>query len=437
MARRHTRRRVLQTTGIVTALGLAGCMGGLRDANSGGGGDGEGGTISYLSDRGDSKQVIDEIISEFENEHDYTVDVTYTSKGTSTDQQLQKLVAAGNPPDIVFDTSSDAFRYQRDGNAAAVTEAVQDIGLPDPVNVDGESYFAPTMIEPLLGWYRNDIYEENPTTWTRWQEEANRVSEETDMNGYVVQSGQTNNADTQITQYLWQNGVDIYSGPTDAIDVTIDTDENHNRAVKTYEWIKQMNEYSPNGSGWEWGDAISALQQENAAAIMSVGGLPVLTIQENRPDLIEKLSPTPFPLPDGREQNRWWAYMEGHVVWNEGGNTEGARQFVEFFNKSDKFMEFVLSAPLFQFPPTQNGLNSDAVKENETIQSHPEVMKLVRDNWDSFSSILATGDDGVPNIVAANAYSQQLFGQSADQLLVNDRSPEETVNWVAKKLRNL
>jgi len=449
MPRQHsTRRTFLTAAGGATAVAVAGCMGGGSESDSEGdsggttvgeveSGDATQTAIKYLSDRGDSKQVIDQIIGEFESEHDYTVDVTYTSKGTSTDEQLQKMRAAGNPPDVVFDTSADAYRYQRDGDAAPVSEAVQGTGLPDPVNVDGESYFVATMVEPLMGWYRNDLYEENPTTWETWQSEARRVSEEEDINGYVVQSGQTNNADTSITQYHWQNDVDIYSGPSDDIQVTIDDEDNRQAAIETYEWVQQMAEYAPNGSGWEWGDAIAALQQENAAAAMSVGGLPILTIAANRPDLVENLSPTAFPVPDGNSQDKWWAYMEGHVVWNSGGATEGARQFVDFFSRSERFMDFVLSAPLFQFPPTREGLDSEAVQNNETIQNHPDVMELVRDNWDAFTSILATGDDGAPNIVAADAYGQQLFGQSAEQLLVGGRSPEETVDWVAEELRGL
>jgi multiple sugar transport system substrate-binding protein len=453
MPREHeSRRTFLTAAGTATTIGLAGCLGtdgggddgttnGDGDGDGDGDGNGDGGdtstTIKYLSDRGDSKDVIDEIITEFEDEFDYTIDVTYTAKGTSTDEQLQKMRAAGNPPDIVFDTAADAYRYQRDGNAAPVTEAVQGTGLPDPVNVDGESYFVPTMVEPLMGWYRNDIYEENPTTWENWLSEAQRAKEQDDINGYVVQSGNTNNADTMVTQTLWQNDVDIYSGPEGDIEVTIDQGENRTAAVETFEWLQSIAQYAPNGSGWEWGDAIAALQQENAAAAMSVGGLPILTIMGNRPDFVEKLSPTAFPIPEGKEQDKWWAYMEGHVVWSGGEATEGAREFVNFFSDSDKFMDFLLSAPLFQFPPTREGLDSDAYTSNEIVQDNPEVLKLVRNNWDAFTTVLATGDDGAPNIVAADAYGQQKFGEAADQLLIGGLSPEETVDWLAEELRAL
>ena len=97
----------------------------------------------------------------------------------------------------------------------------------------------------------------------------------------------------------------------------------------------------------------------------------------------------------------------------------------------------MLSAPLFQFPPTREQLDAPEVTENEVIQQHPDVMNLVRDNWDAFTSVLATGDDGAPNIVAADAYSEQLFGQAADQLLVGGLTPDETVDWLAEQLRGL
>ena len=461
MRRDHVRRRrFITAAGAAGLAGLAGCTGGSggssdsdsgSDAGSGGGsgsdsdssqgtatgGSSGGGTIRYLSDRGDSKAVLDAIISEFESSTDYTVEVTFTSKGTSTDQEMQKMVAAGNPPDLFFDTSTDAFRFQQEGVLAPVSDAVSANNLPDPVNVGGESYFAPAIVEPLMGWYRNDIYDENPNEWSSWLEEARRVSENTDMEGYIVQSGQTNNADTQMTQYLWQNDVQIYSGPTDDIEVTVDQGDNRALAVETFEWVQDMAEYSPNGSGWEWGDCINALQQENAAAGVSVGGLPILTMMSNRPDLVENFSPMPFPVADGKAQDKWWAYMEGHLVRSDGDNTQGAREFVEFFSESDRFFDFILSAPLFQFPPSREQLDAPPMQENETLQRFPEALSLVRDNWDVFTSVLETGDDGAPNLTAAQGYGNQVFGQAADQMLVGGLSPEETVDFLAETLRGL
>lgn len=434
MGRRHeTRRNFLAATGVGATAGLAGCA----ETLFGGGGESDSSEITYLSDRGDSSQIIDEIIDEFESENDYTVNVTYTSTGTSTDEELQRMIAAGNPPDVIFDTSADAYRYHLDGNLAPVTSAVEGADLPDPVNADGESYLAPAMLEPLMFWYRTDLFDGNPETWDNWMEEAARVSEAEDINGFCIQTGQTNNADTQHTQYLWQNGVDIYSGPSDDIQIEIDEGDNRDRAIETYEWLQEMFEYSPNGSGWEWGDGIEALQQENVASLASVGGYPVLSIVENRPDLAENLTAVPFPLPGGRDQEKWWAYYEGHVVWDDGTATEGAQQFVEFFSTSDRFMDFLLTAPLFQLPPTRDGLNAEAYRNDDVVQQFPEVLELSEEYYDTFTTILATGDEGAPNILASEGYANHVFGRGADELLVGGLSPEETVDWVADELRSL
>jgi len=51
--------------------------------------------------------------------------------------------------------------------------------------------------------------------------------------------------------------------------------------------------------------------------------------------------------------------------------------------------------------------------------------------------VLQTGDDGAPNPIGADAYSTQLYGAAADELLYGDRSPEETVDWLAEELRGL
>lgn len=452
---RQTRRSVLKTGGSAAVAGLAGCLGG-----GGGGGDGggtpteapddgaagtatgspspTGGTIRYLTDRGDSKEVLEAVIADFEAEHpQYTVEVTFTSKGKSTDQEMAQMVAAGNPPDLFFDTSTDAFRFQRDDVLAPVTRVVEENALPDPVNVGGESFFAASMVEPLMGWYRNDVYDANPETWENWLTEAARVTEAGEMDGYIVQSGQTNNADTQMTQYLWQNDVDIYAGGSDDIEVTVDQGSNRDLAIETFEWVRSMAEYSPNGSGWEWGDMVGALMQENAAAGVSVGGLPMLIMLGNRPELVEKFSVMPFPVPAGKAQDKWWAYMEGHLVRNDGESTAGAVEFVNFFNGSDRFFDFILAAPLFQFPPSREQLEHEAVESNELLGQFPDILQLVKDNWDVFTSVLATGDGGAPNIVAADAYGNQVFGQAADQLLIGGRSPAETVDWLGEKLRSL
>lgn len=454
---KHNRRTYLRAVGALGAAGLAGCTGqdGASDGGDGGdGGDGAGSqddgsdststpsdgdkTVRMLSDRS-ARDIWEAAIEEFNANSEYTVEVTWLPKGTTTNEQIEKMRGAGNLPEIVFETSTDAYRETVDGNTAPVTDLVESLETLDPVTYEGESYLLPAVTIPLMGVYREDIVEGEPRSWTRseWTEEAKRINEEEGMGGLIMPSGRTNNATTQVNQNLWNGGVNIYEGPSDDIRVTIDEGENRERAIETYAWMQEMAEYNPNTSGWEWGDVANAFIQEQAAAALTIGGLMILQAQGNRPELASKLRATPFPLAEGVDQGHWWAYTEGFYLHNEAPNLDGAREYLEFFMQSDYYLDFITETPLFNFPTSLDQVQSDAYQSAELVQQHQDLVDIVVENWDHMRPVLATGDDGAPNLVAANAYGQQLMGQSADQLIAGDLTPEETVDWVAEELRKL
>jgi multiple sugar transport system substrate-binding protein len=455
---KHNRRTYLRAVGALGAAGLAGCTGqdGTSDGGDGGdgsdGGDGGGSqdngsdssdgsgngdtVVRMLSDRS-ARDIWESSIEEFNANSEYTVEVTWLPKGSTTNEQIEKMRGAGNLPEIVFETSTDAYRETVDGNTAPVTGLVENLETLDPVKHDGESYLLPAVTIPLAGVYREDVVEGDPRTREEWAQEAQRINEEEGMGGLVMPSGRTNNATTQVNQNLWNGGVNVYEGPSDDIRVTIDEGENRERAVETYAWMQEMAEYNPNTSGWEWGDVANALIQEQAAAALTIGGLMILQVQADRPDLADKLRATPFPLAEGVDQGHWWAYTEGFYLHDEAPNLDGAREYLEFFMSSDYYLDFIMETPLFNFPTSLDQVQSDTYQGNELVQAHQDLVDLVVDNWEYMRPVLATGDDGAPNLVAANAYGQQLMGQSADQLIAGGLSPEETVDWVAEELRSL
>jgi multiple sugar transport system substrate-binding protein len=446
-----TRRRYLKAAGIAGIAGLAGCAGtqtnatesgGSTDASTTAGGGStpttadSGGTVRMLSDRS-ARDIWEQSIQEFNSNSAYTVEVTWLPKGTSMNEQISKMKAAGNLPEIVFETSTDAYRETVAGNTAPVTGLVDTLGTLNPVVYQGDSYLLPAVTIPMMGVYREDIVDGEPRTRSEWKAEAKRINEEEGMGGLVMPSGRTNNATTQVNQNLWNGGVDIYSGPADDIEVTIDTGDNRQRAIETYRWMKELAAYNPNSSGWEWGDVANALIQEQAAAALTLGGLMILQAKANRPDLASKLTATPFPIPEGGQQGQWWAYTEGFYLHADTPNLDGAREYLQFFMSSDYYLQFIKQTPLFNFPTSLEQVNGDAYRSVELVQDHEKLVDIVANNWDKMRPVLATGTDGAPNIVAANAYGQQMMGQSADQLIAGDLSPEETVDWVAEKLRGL
>lgn len=449
MSDRFDRRRYLKTVGAVGAIGLAGCTGGddggestdttTMDSTTTGEATttkSEGGKVRYLSDRG-GREIWEAAIQEFNAGSDYTVEVTWLPKGTSMNEQIQKMKAAGNLPEIVFETSTDAYRETLDGKTAPVTDLVSSLGTKDPVRYQGDSYLLPAVTIPLMGVYRSDVVQGDPRTRSEWLSEAERIHSSEGMGGLIMPSGRTNNATTQVNQNLWNGGTNIYEGPAGDISVSIDQGANKEAAVGTYQWMKDMAQFNPNTSGWEWGDVINAFVQEQAAAALTIGGLTILQVAANRPELAGNLKAMPFPLPEGGEQNHWWAYTEGFYLYNEATNVDGAREFLDFFMQSDYYLNFIKQTPLFNFPTTLDQVQSDSYQNVELVQNHQDLVNTVIDNWDHMRPVLATGDDGAPNLIAAKAYGNQLMGQSADQLIAGDKSAEETVTWIADQLRAL
>lgn len=464
MTREPNRRTYLRTVGALGAIGLAGCAGNSSDggggegdgstetaADSGGNGSGSGGstettassdssggggTVQMLSDRS-GRDIWESSIEEFNANSEYTVEVTWLPKGVSMNEQIEKMRGADNLPAIVFETSTDAYRETVNGATAPVTDLVETLGTLDPVRYQGESYLLPAVTIPLMGVYRNDIVQGDPRTRSEWAAEAKRINEEEGMGGLIMPRGRTNNATTQVNQNLWNGGVEIYQGPPDDIQVTLDQGENRQRAIETYSWMQDIAEFNPNTSGWEWGDTINAFVQEQAAAALTIGGLIILQVKANRPDLASKLRAMPFPSVEGVESDHWWAYTEGFYLYENASNLEGARQYLEFFMSSDFYLDFITETPLFNFPTSLEQVRSDTYQNVEIVSNHQQLVDIVVDNWEKMRPVLATADNGGPNIVSANAYGQQMMGQSADQLVAGGLSPEETVDWAAEKLRGL
>ncbi|MFC6939150.1 ABC transporter substrate-binding protein [Salinirubellus sp. GCM10025818] len=389
-----------------------------------------------LNDRS-GRDIWESAAEEFNSQSDYSLDITWLPKGTAANEQIQKMKAAGNMPAIAFETSTDAYRETSNGNTAPLTDVVDELGVKDTVRYEGESYMVPVVAIPLTMIYRTDIVQDEPRTRQEWQAEAERIQSEENMAGYVVPSGRTNAATTHANQTLWNGGVDPYDGTAGSIEVVLDQGETRELAVQSYEWLQTMDELGPQASGWAWGDVMGSLIQEQLAAWAGIGGLALLEIIANRPDMAENVTAAPYPAAEGQEQFNWWSYFEGMYCYESAENLEGAREFIRFFVQSDYYYEFLRQTAGSNFPTSEEGLTDDRFASAEILQNHPDFLDVVAENWDSMRPVLQTGDDGSPNLVAANAYGQQLYGQSVDQMLYGGKSPGEAVDWLANELRNL
>ena len=455
-----TRRQLLGTAGTAIAIGAAGCLGGsggggdtngtegtngtdstndTGDANTTGGKTDQsqqGNTITFLNDRS-ARDTWEAAVEEFNANSDHTVEITWLPKGTSVNEQLAKMRSAGNLPTLIFETSSDCYSETLEGLTTPLTDVVEELGVKNTVPVDGDAYMVPAVASPLTMIYRSDIVEGDPRTREEWRSEAERIQEQEGQSAYAVPAGRTNAATTHMNQSLWNGGVDLYSGSGADIEVTFDQGENRERAVRTMEWLQQMDELGPQASGWTWGDCISGLIQGQLVGWAGLGGLAVQELQANRPELTEKFTPAPYPVASGQDPSQWWSYFEGIYAYKEGDNVAGGKEFIKYFMQSDYYFEYLRQTAPFSFPTSIEAIQDERYRSAEIYDVVPEFLDLVENNWDQMAPVLNTGDNGKPNALAANAYSQQLYGQAASELLYGDRSPDETIDWLAQQLRNL
>lgn len=431
------RRTFLKLTGgAASATAVAGCLGTI----TGDSGDGGGGTttIEYLSDRGGSKDYFEQIAQDFEDEHsDISVEMEYTSKGTSMLERLSQRIAGGNPPDIVFGPSVDAYRFATEGNAVSVSDVNDELGLDSPTIHEGEEYISPLMRQVWTYWYRNDLYDSNPGTFDEWQAQAEAVENaDGDSRGFLALNGETNIGSTAGFQLVWGAGAQIFGGESGDIEVVLDQGDNREKVANALEWYDQMHEYSPDAIDWGWGDSYDALAQESVASAPGLGSDPALTVRNNNEDIADSVSGSLPPRADGAEPPIF-QYVQGHIIHGESESPEAAKEFVKYFHESDHYFEWLASSPMYLLPFNKDQMDHEAFTEDEFISNHMDMWNLYRDNWDRFQLLEDTSDGEEPNLVAANAYNEQVLGWMLSQAVVNDEDPGAVVDNTADRLREL
>lgn len=422
--------------------GLAGCIGqGSNDDSSGTtvGEPDSGGTkiIRFFSERSGAKETFNKMADEFieqEGLNNVEIEFIYTQKGQGAEEKLKQLEAAGQVPEIQWVTSLDMYNNYNQEKVEPVTEVVDDMGVPDVANIDGfGSLYVPIVREPLSALYRSDLYSEGlPDTNSGWLDQASNIN---GMHGAAITSGSTNHATTQTIQYLWDHDVQHYRGTPGDIEVVVDQGENKSKAIETFSWMKEMHaNASPKASGWEWGDVGQAFVQDNIASASVL--ISPLSIDSNRPDMIENLGVSTFPQPQSSSSmDRLWCYFEGLSVRKESTHKEIAKDFIRFFPTSDHYLELFESAPLWQWPIERDKV--EALKEFEIFQRWDFLLDYVLDTWDKHTVMTRQGTEGALVPSSSPAYVNTVWGEIAAQLLVADKSPEAAVNLLGDELRSM
>jgi multiple sugar transport system substrate-binding protein len=281
------------------------------------------------------------------------------------------------------------------------------------------------------------MYDSNPDTFEAWLSQAEAAHGSSgDINGFLALNGETNIGSTAGFQLVWSAGAQMFAGESGDIEVVLDQGDNREKVANALEWYQQIHEFSPDAIDWGWGDSYSALAQESVAAAPGLGSDPALTVRNNNDEISDSVSGSLPPRAEGTEPPIF-QYVQGHIIHGESDSPEEAKEFVKYFHESEHYFEWLASSPMYLLPFNKDQMDNEAFTENEFISEHSDMWDLYRENWDRFQLLEDTSDGEEPNLVAANAYNEQVLGRMLSEAVVNDGEPGAVVDETADRLREL
>lgn len=248
-------------------------------------------------------------------------------------QKILVTAAGGDLPELfIYDGNSTATLAEA-GVLADITEKVEESGvmkdtLPGVVEeheVNGRLYGFPVYANCIALFYRTDLVETPPTTWTQLYETAKAVSTP-DMYGFAMAGGAGEDAVFQYLPFIWSAGADI-------------DDLAAPGAVEPLEMFSKMIE-----EGIMSKDTVNHSQEDaeilfetGRAAMMINGPWNVPPIQENAPDLQWDVAMIP------KADNGEYASILGGESFGIGNNTnvEAIWDFVEYMMEPGRYGEFL------------------------------------------------------------------------------------------------
>jgi ABC-type glycerol-3-phosphate transport system substrate-binding protein len=371
MNRRHVGVAALTT---VAALTLSAC-GGSNGASAPAGGEGDGGTITFVAAEYSAgvEPYWQDLITEFEDANPgYEVDLQVIN-WNDIDQQVATLISTGQQPDLLninkfAEYAADGLIYEA---AEVLSEQTLDDLLPtfaENASVDGTQYGIPFIASARLFFYNKTLFEqagisEPPKTWSELRDSAERIQALGDgVVGYGLPLGPE---EAQAEFQMWANGNGGH-WVDDAGNWTIDSPQN----VETLQWLGDNlvgpSLTQPNPASTNRTDLFSVFAQGKVGMLNGAVFLPGI-IEEQNPELDYGIAP--IPSADG-EQPSTLGVQDYLMAFKNEGNQEAVRLFLDFFYAEDNYTKFITQEGFL--PVTKSG--SDALTGDEKLQPFIEAL---------------------------------------------------------------
>lgn len=467
MTESDTRRRFLSRVGTagVVATGLAGCTGN-RGGQPGGGGGGNGtstgeqkqisgnkGEVHFLSAENSSsfKQYYEKWAKKFSEETGYGVKLEFVGVGSSQSARISKLLQGGSPPELTTTAPEKGGGMALQGVLADLSDEAKwmeqkyGYSFNDDFlfQLDGKQYVVPIWVNMTMDWYRVSAWQDaagfapqNPT-WEEFLEGVKAVDGAGDRRGTVVPAAQSLMSTEYYIDHMFQNGGQIFSRNGDKVEIVMDDGENRKKTKEVLQYIKKLNEYSIDGSGYAYDQQIESYWSEQVNEVKYFGARPLQQAVENNEKVAKD---TGLMRPPNKAEQTHQAFSEGWVMFEPAENKEGAREFIKFMSRPEPLYELLHIAPLHNLPPFPQAVDDEKFLNNEFIDKWVRPNEHIRiDDVVTMVENAKTlvGETDPNNALASPVFSESVFGNMIYDVLYNGTSLDEAIDKAGKKAKGI
>jgi len=311
----------------VLALGLSACSSSGNDSS-----EELSGELNLFLIPSPSSTSIQSFIPEFEAKTGVKVNVSETPYGEAHQKQLLSYKQKSGAYDIAqFDNSFLAPFCQ----AKAMTDLGEWVSGSDEYDINdfdkgqqdygkcasGETFGLTLSTEPMIQWYRTDLYEKlgikPATTWDEWYSNAQKI-QASGANGQLIGFGP--NVSWWWMTMVWSFGGKLY-------DENLNPTVNSPEAIAAVDYMKKLLSVSPKGAITANGDEVtSKFLGENIGAMLNYSGYYGMALDPSINKNAGKFATAPMPkgasdithlagwnigIPsDAKNPNAAWAFLE-------------------------------------------------------------------------------------------------------------------------------
>lgn len=436
-----SRRRFLTAAATGSVGALAGCA--LTSDGGTGNSGGSGSTkLVYWHQEGvpHRAEQFKQYTNRFNEQHDgIQVEVQAQNWG-SVFGKLTSAIEAGNPPDFMFSLPPFTMTFQSRGELTDVSDIVTEIknehGMFDnairPFQYDGGTWGVPMWDMVFLNHYRTDTLGKTstwpPKNWEQWLTAASEVTG--DGNYGICLPAAENLWTTENFYSLMINKKAYVYGPKGK--VMFDTQE----TVETLDFYKRMFKQAspPDATGWGWSEWETSLLQGSAHSTI---GFSSWMRRLTESEYADSFGADPQPVPKGGQPGSVH-YVNDVMVFNEEKKAAIAT-FLKWLHSKGTYGDWLANTePTLYLPVTETGKNSEKFWNHDVVSRYE---KSVQTQFDALPNAAVYGfrdiHDGLYIPSVGTLESSNVLASIIQELIVNDKTPQEAASWGQKRLEEV